>query len=228
MNNFPIIDLETFRAKEGLAASKSTPRATTPSPLLSPSNSFIVQKLDGDVQWDQLVKAVNRPLVINDLDFTDLQSEEDADLMQCLGDGPGPAPPNPLLGPPPPPPPLPPTANQEPTQNGGPPPPPPGPPPLPPSANKGTKLNGVPPPPPTWVKRNQHHQQEKVCSFQKLILYSKYHTDGPRRFGTGRFILDVNQNDKNVYINLSLVTSAHHNRQSSLCQLSHYEPSLVS
>ncbi|KAG8196206.1 hypothetical protein JTE90_007933 [Oedothorax gibbosus] len=148
------------RAKEGLAASKSsstTPnRTTTPSPLLSPSNSFIIQqKLDGDVQWDQLVKSVRRPLVINDLDFTDLKSEEDVDLMQeiCpnpVGEEPGgivPPPPLPLgLGPPPPPPPLP--------LGGGPVPPPP-----PPMTNSMTpKQNGTPP---TWAKRNQLYQQEK-------------------------------------------------------------------
>ncbi|GIY05795.1 hypothetical protein CEXT_222582, partial [Caerostris extrusa] len=72
------------RAKEGLASSKAPSKPTSP---LSPSASFVQEmskKPDSDVQWEQLIKSVKRPLVINDLDFTDLRSEEDIDFLGTL------------------------------------------------------------------------------------------------------------------------------------------------
>lgn len=155
------------RAKEGLAG-KSKPESKPNSPL-SPSSSFIIQEMkkpESDIQWEQLVKAVKRPLVINDLDFTDLKSEEDVDLLETLesslgseiNGGPPPPPLPPGLGPPPPPPPLP--------MGAGPVPPPP-----PPDFlnNKIYRMNGTaeaPPVPPTWLKRNQHHSQESQVKEQ--------------------------------------------------------------
>lgn len=156
------------RAKEGLAASKSKPESKPTSPL-SPSSSFIIQEMkkpESDIQWEQLVKAVKRPLVINDLDFSDLKSEEDVNLFETIGPdlgydvngGPPPPPLPPGLGPPPPPPPLP--------MGAGPVPPPP-----PPDFlnNKFNRLNGALEAPsvhPTWLKRNQHHGQESQVKEQ--------------------------------------------------------------
>ena len=65
--------------------------------------------------FDQLRKALNRPLMINDLDFTDLKSDDDQDLFNQTSaagfpvtNGGAPPPPPPMNGsaPPPPPPPL--------------------------------------------------------------------------------------------------------------------------
>lgn len=157
------------RAKEGLAASKTKPESKPTSPL-SPNSSFIIQEMkkpESDIQWEQLVKAVKRPLIINDLDFTDLRSEEDVDLFETvnhhdksyeMNGGPPPPPLPPGLGPPPPPPPLP--------MGAGPVPPPP-PPDL--SNYRFGRMNGTsdaPSVPPTWLKRNQHHSQESQIKEQ--------------------------------------------------------------
>ncbi|GIX86985.1 hypothetical protein CEXT_227411 [Caerostris extrusa] len=145
------------RAKEGLASSKAPSKPTSP---LSPSASFVQEmskKPDSDVQWEQLIKSVKRPLVINDLDFTDLRSEEDIDFLGTLepevgsdmNGGPPPPPPLPPgLGPPPPPPPLP--------LGAGPVAPPP-PPQLFNNKLPAPRMNGSSAPP-TWLKRNQHQR----------------------------------------------------------------------
>ncbi|XP_054722173.1 FH1/FH2 domain-containing protein 3-like isoform X2 [Uloborus diversus] len=150
------------RAKEGLAASKHRPESKPMTPL-SPSSSFIqdLKKADSDIQWEGLIKSVKRPLIINDLDFTDLRPEEDTDVLESLeperhsevNGGPPPPPLPPGLGPPPPPPPLP--------MGAGPVPPPP----LPQNGSSpcSFRMNGVdssPVVPPTWLKRNQHHSQD--------------------------------------------------------------------
>ncbi|CAL1299908.1 unnamed protein product [Larinioides sclopetarius] len=152
------------RAKEGLASSKTSSKPTSP---LSPSSSFVQEiskKADSDVQWEQLVKSVKRPLVINDLDFTDLRSDEDVDFLESLepevgsetNGGPPPPPLPPGLGPPPPPPPLP--------LGAGPIAPPP-----PPQMQKTIpRVNGTSVPP-TWLKRNQHQNgQDSPTKDQKM------------------------------------------------------------
>ncbi|CAG2163903.1 unnamed protein product [Oppiella nova] len=102
------------------------------------------------LQWDQLVNSLSRPLLINDLDFTDLRDDDDADICaptanSSLSNTPPPLPPDSNCLMPPPPPPL---------MCGTPPPPPP--------PNSGT---ATPPPPPMprfggsqqWLC-NQRHQ----------------------------------------------------------------------
>ena len=66
------------------------------------------------LQWDQLVNSLSRPLLINDLDFTDLRDDDDADICAPTANSSQsntpPPPPLPLdsnsLMPPPPPPPM--------------------------------------------------------------------------------------------------------------------------
>jgi len=114
----------------------------------SSSNSAKVEpkKSENELHWESLLETLDRPLQVCDLDFTDLQADEDSDpLNPVMSNG---------FGPPPPPPP--------PCGNGGPLPPPPmmAPPPMPPSKqtqhpssvfgvqlhhNKGQQQSAAPP-----------------------------------------------------------------------------------
>ncbi|XP_023217060.1 FH1/FH2 domain-containing protein 3-like isoform X2 [Centruroides sculpturatus] len=149
------------RAKECLAASTRSEQ----KPLVSSaglSSTSELKKPENDLQWEQLMKTINRPLIINDLDFTDLKDDDDENFLNppviCNG---GPPPPPPLLGAGPPPPPLPPGIGI-----GPPPPPPPGgsiprfgaPPPPPPSFFNNGPQNATPVPP--WCRRNQVESQQ--------------------------------------------------------------------
>lgn len=116
------------KAKEGLAKSKSKADV-----LKSPTGDNLpklteVKKSENELHWEELVKKLNRPLALCDLDFTDLTSDDEIDVL-------GPV--NVSNGVPPPPPPM----VSTPTSgfSRAPPPPPPGgrfPPPFP---------NGSPP-----------------------------------------------------------------------------------
>uniref|UniRef100_A0A131XYN9 Putative rac1 gtpase effector fhos n=1 Tax=Ixodes ricinus TaxID=34613 RepID=A0A131XYN9_IXORI len=144
------------RAKEGLAASRSRTDFRSLLPQTSSSSiPDLLWKSDNDLQWEQLVRSIRRPLLINDLDFTDLRDDDDADVLQPVGgaSGPGlppPPPPPPNGAPPPPPPPL-----------GGPPPPPLGGPPK------------APPPAPSWLQQRQQQQQQQQAAMNALPPKSK-------------------------------------------------------
>lgn len=159
------------RAKEGLAASSRSEQ----KPLLSSNSVSSVPELkkpENDLQWEQLIKTINRPLIINDLDFTDLKDDDDENFLNppiiCNG---GPPPPPPPLGSGPPPPPLPPGI--------GPPPPPPpmssiprfGAPPPPPSFFNSGPPN--PPNVPSWCKRNQSQVESQPINQNKTIPKTK-------------------------------------------------------
>ncbi|RXG67831.1 FH1/FH2 domain-containing protein 3, partial [Armadillidium vulgare] len=70
------------------------------------------KKSENDIHWENLVNQLNRPLELCDLDFTDLNEEDDKDIYSITHGGvpppPPPPPPPPLMAPgiPPPPPPL--------------------------------------------------------------------------------------------------------------------------
>ncbi|CAB3995872.1 FH1 FH2 domain-containing 3 isoform X3 [Paramuricea clavata] len=105
-----------------------------------------------EIEWEKSVTS-KRSLVINGLDFTDLQDEDDKDIMEIrhhdTGGAPPPPPPIPGGVPPPPPPPP-----------GGVPPPPPfpggaGPPPPPP-------MPGIPPPPRSASKLPSQADKKKL------------------------------------------------------------------
>ncbi|XP_043278309.1 uncharacterized protein Fhos isoform X2 [Venturia canescens] len=116
------------KAKEGLAKSKSKADV-----LKSPTGDNLpklteVKKSENELHWEELVNKLNRPLALCDLDFTDLTSDDEIDVL-------GPV--NVTNGVPPPPPPM--VATPASGFSRAPPPPPPGgrfPPPFP---------NGVPP-----------------------------------------------------------------------------------
>lgn len=130
-----------------------------PDSLLSKPRS------DNDLQWESIVgKVLSRKLVVQDLNFEELDERDDANiLMMGGGRGVPPAPPPMMngIGPPPAPPPMmfggPPPPPPPPMMPGGPPPPPPPPPPTflprgmgPPPPPPITMNNGSsrPPPPP--------------------------------------------------------------------------------
>lgn len=107
---------------------------------------------DNDLQWENIVgKVLSRRLVVQDLNFEELDERDDANVMAIGGARPG-FPPPPMMmnstgGPPPPPPMM--------GGGGGPPPPPPPPmmgmgmgPPPPPPPMMGMGMGPPPPPPP--------------------------------------------------------------------------------
>lgn len=85
------------KAKEGLAKSKSKADV-----LKNPTSENILKiepkKSENELRWEELVANLNRPLNLCDMDFTDLVSDDETDVL---------APATPLNGiPPPPPPPM--------------------------------------------------------------------------------------------------------------------------
>ncbi|XP_044734210.1 FH1/FH2 domain-containing protein 3 isoform X2 [Chrysoperla carnea] len=88
-----------FKAKEGLAKSKSkidvlrsptneqqTPKFTVPE----------VKKTESELHWEELARTINRPLNLCDLDFTDLASGDELDVLapsSVIHGGPPPPPP---------------------------------------------------------------------------------------------------------------------------------------
>lgn len=89
------------KAKEGLAKSKSKADV-----LKSPTGDSLpklqeAKKSENELHWEELVKKLKRPLELCDLDFTDLNSDDEVDVL-------GPV--NVTNGIPPPPPPMVPTA----------------------------------------------------------------------------------------------------------------------
>ncbi|XP_063244815.1 FH1/FH2 domain-containing protein 3 isoform X2 [Bacillus rossius redtenbacheri] len=98
------------KAKEGLEKSKSKADVQK-----SPTNEAIpkleVKKSETELHWEELVKSLKRPLSLCDLDFTDLRSDDEVDILSTthVTNGiPPPPPPVPMVrggaAPPPPPP----------------------------------------------------------------------------------------------------------------------------
>lgn len=132
------------RAKEGLQSSTTTQKpptgpSTTGSAQAQHAQLSKIDSFDMNIDTAQLAsKVLTKPLIIKDLDFSDLTQLDDNEFgAPRMGGAGGPPPPPPPFGlggpggpPPPPPPPM---------FGGGPPPPPPPPPPM---------FGGGPPPPP--------------------------------------------------------------------------------
>lgn len=95
------------KAKEGLAKSKSKADV-----LKSPTSENVpkaeIKKSENELRWEELVNSLNRPLNLCDLDFTDLMSDDETDILAPVATTNGiPPPPPPLISdmmaPPPPP-----------------------------------------------------------------------------------------------------------------------------
>ncbi|CAH8873927.1 unnamed protein product [Trichobilharzia szidati] len=139
------------RFESGIASKPpSAPGATLPvkksnaEPTAATPTTTILAETENNVEtfWQRcLDKVKRRPLRLKDLDFTDLEAEEQEEIQTSTSSGPPPAPPPLGLNLPPPPPPPPgggfgaPPPPPPPPPGGAPPPPPPG-------------LGGPPPPPP--------------------------------------------------------------------------------
>ncbi|KAJ8673069.1 hypothetical protein QAD02_004330, partial [Eretmocerus hayati] len=142
------------KAKEGLAKSKSKADV-----VKSPTNESLpkpveVKKSENELHWEELVNKLKRPLCLCDLDFTDLNSDDEIDVL-------GPV--NVSNGVPPPPPPMAPPGAMNGTR--APPPPPPGcraPPPLPTVAPPLFGVNLKSTPLTSSFARQQQQQQQQL------------------------------------------------------------------
>lgn len=95
------------KAKEGLAKSKSKADVLK-SPTSENMPKVEIKKSENELRWEELVNSLNRPLNLCDLDFTDLGTEDETDVLAPAAATNGiPPPPPPLMGdmlaPPPPP-----------------------------------------------------------------------------------------------------------------------------
>ncbi|KAJ6633689.1 FH1/FH2 domain-containing protein 3 [Pseudolycoriella hygida] len=84
------------KAKEGLAKSKSKGDISRSPSVDQELKKHEPKKSENELHWEELVKNMSRPLRLCDLDFTDLQNEDDSDDLAPRGLG--------GLAPPPPPP----------------------------------------------------------------------------------------------------------------------------
>ena len=149
INRFQSMKFDRMFFFQGLQQATTKPPLIVPGIGLSgqlPDSLLSKPRSDNDLQWESIVgKVLSRKLLVQDLNFEELDERDDANIMAIGAGRPGFPPPPPMMngmaGPPPPPPMMP----------GGPPPPPPmmpgGPPPPPPM------MMGGPPPPPPFMAR---------------------------------------------------------------------------
>ncbi|XP_042868398.1 uncharacterized protein LOC122250818 isoform X2 [Penaeus japonicus] len=164
------------KIKDGLSKSHSKGEIKdSPIPVPEPP-----KKSENDIQWELLMKHLNRPLQLCDLDFSDLTAQDDQVTVEVNKPG-GPPPPPPPggtipAGPPPPPPPGGPPPPPPPV--GGPPPPPPAPgkrpgPPPPPSAPQDGDAPPPPPPPQNGVDGQQEDSSKPHKTKKTIKLFWK-------------------------------------------------------
>jgi hypothetical protein len=104
------------KAKEGLAKSKSK-QDVVKSPTAENIPKMVeIKKSETELHWEELVHSMKRPLSLCDLDFTDLRSDDEVDIL---------SPANISNGGPPPPPPVPVAPGMSASRGAAPPPPPP-------------------------------------------------------------------------------------------------------
>jgi len=134
-DNLNEMSLTGYLAKTRGAFISKLSKGETESPI--PPGSPEPDEREGETQWEKILTNTTRPLLICDIDFTDLHDEDEDENQKAAssdGSAPAPPPPPPGMGPAPPPP------------------PPPGmgpvPPPLPPGAPMPPPPPGAPMPPP--------------------------------------------------------------------------------
>ncbi|XP_050336889.1 FH1/FH2 domain-containing protein 3 isoform X5 [Bactrocera neohumeralis] len=86
------------KAKEGLAKSKSKGEMSRSSSLDQDVKKVEPKKSENELHWEELVRNMIRPLNLCDLDFTDLNSEDEKDVLAPRGLGAGVPPPPPPFG----------------------------------------------------------------------------------------------------------------------------------
>jgi hypothetical protein len=104
------------KAKEGLAKSKSKQDVVKSPTCENIPKQVEAKKSETELHWEELVHSMKRPLSLCDLDFTDLRSDDEVDIL---------SPANISNGVPPPPPPVPMVPGMPPPRGGAAPPPPP-------------------------------------------------------------------------------------------------------
>ncbi|XP_023159307.1 FH1/FH2 domain-containing protein 3 isoform X6 [Ceratitis capitata] len=86
------------KAKEGLAKSKSKGEMSRSSSLDQDIKKVEPKKSENELHWEELVRNMIRPLNLCDLDFTDLNSDDEKDVLAPRGLGVGVPPPPPPFG----------------------------------------------------------------------------------------------------------------------------------
>ncbi|XP_067646528.1 FH1/FH2 domain-containing protein 3 isoform X9 [Eurosta solidaginis] len=86
------------KAKEGLAKSKSKGEMSRSSSLDQDIKKVEPKKSENELHWEELVRNMIRPLNLCDLDFTDLNSEDEKDVLAPRGLSAGIPPPPPPFG----------------------------------------------------------------------------------------------------------------------------------
>ncbi|XP_017862094.1 PREDICTED: uncharacterized protein LOC108613262 isoform X4 [Drosophila arizonae] len=86
------------KAKEGLAKSKSKGEISRSSSVDQELKKAEPKKSENELHWEELVRNMTRPLNLCDLDFTDLHSDDEKDVLAPRGLGAGIPPPPPPLG----------------------------------------------------------------------------------------------------------------------------------
>lgn len=76
-----------------------SPSSDVPSPLRQPQVD--VKKTETELHWEEMARQCTRSLRLCDLDFTDLGSDEERDILAPSGVAGGIPPPPPPVGPPP-------------------------------------------------------------------------------------------------------------------------------
>lgn len=69
------------KAKEGLAKSKSQANVVKSPTGENISKIAEVKKSENELRWEELVANMNRPLNLCDMDFTDLASDDEGDIL---------------------------------------------------------------------------------------------------------------------------------------------------
>lgn len=86
------------KAKEELIKSKSRHDLRNLDNASTTTGKVDLKKSENELHWESLLKTLDRPLQISDLDFTDMQSCDDADPLSIRTTSFGPPPPPPLNG----------------------------------------------------------------------------------------------------------------------------------